>query len=326
MNKHDLKQMAEDISTNNTEHLMTPRVLINAFGYEKRTKWNLTRINQFLTKNNLETEPDYQDCWFDGNIIVKHKERATSKNQGDPIHRIKLLPAANNTPESIPKDALLREAITLMMMNNYSQLPIMNGSRHVVGAITWETIGYGLTNGNQSEKAIDYVEKNIVILDYETPLLEAISTIIENQFALIKKLDNSISGIVTVADISTQFINDTEPFLLVEQIENHVRQILDSKFLLEDLRSFCEINGIPREIDFIDDLTFGDYVRIIENTANWEKLNLSIDRSYFCKQLEKVREIRNIITHFNPDGITNEQKSTLVKMSKFLVELQKHTE
>lgn len=324
MDMEQLKSFIEDIAKNDKEYKMTPRQLINAFGYEKRTKWNLARVNGFLEENKLETSPNYQDTWFDGDIMLKHKKKATSKMECDPIHRIKLLPAANKIPTSISRDAQLSEAITLMMMHNYSQLPVMSGQRNVIGVITWETIGYGLTNGCTSKKAIDYINKDVVILDYETPLLQSISIIIENQFALIKKSDNTISGIVTVADISSQFINDTEPFLLIEQIENHIRQILDSKFLLDELREFCKINGAERKIDFIDDLTFGDYVRIIEKPEHWERLNLSVDRSYFIQHLEKVREIRNIITHFNPDGITTEQREILIKMSKFLIEIQRY--
>jgi hypothetical protein len=156
-------------------------------------------------------------------------------------------------------------------------------------------------------------------------ILAQVSKIIDNEFALIRKSDNSISGIVTIADISLQFVNVTEPFLLLEQIENHVRQILDGKFLVEELKEFCKIDGLERNIEFIDDLNYGDYIRIIEKPEHWERLNLLIERSHFIKQLDKVRKIRNDIMHFDPEGITTEQRGDLVKMSHFLMELRKFT-
>ena len=148
---------------------------------------------------------------------------------------------------------------------------------------------------------------------------------INNEFVLIKKTDGTISGIVTLADISAQFITFTEPFLLLEQIENHIRQLLDGKFLVEELQAICNQSDHERQIEFIDDLTFGDYVRLIENPENWDRLNLSIERSHFIKYLNSVREIRNDVMHFDPEGITEKQRDDLLKMSNFLMELRKYT-
>lgn len=318
-------ELVKEIQENDKEFKTTPREILDEFGCVKRTKWNLVRIDNFLEENKLETIPNYTDSWIDGEITLKHKKKAKNKKENDPIQRIKLLPAANKEPISISRDAKLREAITLMMIHNYSQLPVMSGPRTVIGAITWETVGYGITSGSKSDNVKDYLKKEILILDYETPILDSVSRIIDNEFALVRKSDNSISGIVTIADISLQFLNVTEPFLLLEQIENHVRQILDGKFLVTELREFCKIDGLERNIEFIDDLNYGDYIRIIEKPEHWERLNLSIERSHFINQLDKVRKIRNDIMHFDPEGITTEQRADLVKMSHFLMELRKFT-
>lgn len=321
MVKEEFKEIVKEIQENDKEFQMTPRELLYSFGCEKRTKWNVVRINKFLEDSKLITSPDYISSWIDAKLTIKHKKKAKSKKEIDPIKRIKILPAANRTPVSIQKEAKLNEAITLMMLHNYSQLPVMSGARTVVGVITWETIGYGITNGCKSEFVKDYIKKEIEIIDYETPLLAAIEWIISKEFALVKKSDNTISGIVTIADISSQFINVTEPFLLLEQIENHIRLILDGKFLLEEMKEYT--NGEEREFEYIDDLSFGNYIRIIEKPDNWERLNLSVERSHFIKQLDKIREIRNDVMHFDPEGITKEQREDLYKMSKFLMEIIK---
>lgn len=325
MDKDHLNSLVTNIQENDKEFTITPRSLMEAFGCYKRTKWNVVRIDKFLEENKLETIPNYTDTWVDREIVLRHKKKAKSRKENDPVQRIMLLPAANRPPISVQKDAELSEAITLMMMHNYSQLPVMSGRRQVIGVITWESIGYGITNGKVSPKVIDYVKKDVAIISYETPILEAVHRIIKHEFALIRKSDNTFSGIVTLADISTQFINFTEPFLLLEQIENHVRQLLDGKFLVEELRDICSSSDYEREIEYIDDLTFGEYVRIIENPDNWDRLKLSIQRSHFIKYLDKVREIRNDVMHFDPEGITTEQREDLIKMSNFLMELIKYT-
>jgi CBS domain-containing protein len=324
MAKEEFLELVKEIKENDKEFEITPRELLNFFGCEKRTSGNVAYINRFLDENQLETEPNFVNCWIDGDIVIKHKKKATTKNGVDPIQRIKILPSSNREPVSISKDSTLREAITLMMMHNYSQLPVMNGPRTVVGYVSWETIGYALTKGQMSQEIKHYTNSDVTKLSYETPLLDAISIIIEKEFILVIKNDNTISGILTIADISAQFLSVTEPFILLEQIENHIRQILDKKFLVTDLKEFCKIGEIERDIEFIDDLNFGDYIQIVGNPENWEKLNLSIERLPFIKQLDKIRKIRNDVMHFDPEGITKEQKDDLIKMAKFLMELRKY--
>lgn len=323
MAKEEFLELVKEIKENDKEFDITPRELLNFFWCEKRTSGNIAHINHFLNSNQLETVPNFVNGWIDGTIVLKHKKKATTKNGIDPIQRIKLLPSSNREPISINRESTLKEAVTLMMMHNYSQLPVMNGSRNVIGFVSWETVGCAITNGCTSEDIKDYINPDIALLSYETPLLEAISVIIEREFVLVYKSDKSISGIVTIADISSQFMSVTEPFILLEQIENHIRQLLDKKFLVSELIDLCKIGEAERKIEYIDDLNFGDYIHIIGNPQNWQKLNLSIERSHFIKQLDKIRQIRNDIMHFDPEGITKDQRMDLVKMAKFLMELRR---
>ena len=88
---------------------------------------------------------------------------------------------------------------------------------------------------------------------------------------------------------------------------------------MEEIVKHCVPNDPTRKITHIDDLTFGEYVRIFEHPELWKKINLNVDKSLFVKQLDKVREIRNEIMHFEPEGITDAQLSDLQNMSKFMI-------
>jgi len=325
MPRQELEEIVSSIKENEAEYKLTTRQFIHYFDCEKRTKGNQALINKFLYDNKLETSPDYMSAWIDGEIILRHKKKAKSKNEIDPIQKIKILQAANREPVMIKRDAQLKEAFTLMMMHNYSQLPVISGPKSIIGVITWQTIGCGITNGLISSSINDYISKDITILDYETPLLEAIDTIIKKEFVVVQKSDKSICGIVTIADISEQFLTLTEPFILLEQIENQIRQILDGKFLIEELKTLCMDDGTENEVEHIDDLNFGDYIRLIEKPDNWDRLNIKIDRTHFINQLDKVRKIRNDVMHFDPDGISKNQREDLLKMSKFLSEIRKYS-
>lgn len=139
MPKEDFLEIVKEIKENDKEFEMTPRELLNYFYREKRTSNNVAYMNRFLDQNQLETEPNFVNGWIDGDIILKHKKKATTKNGVDPIQRIKLLPSSNREPISLPKDAKLKEAITLMLMHNYSQLPVMSSPKNVMGFVSWET-------------------------------------------------------------------------------------------------------------------------------------------------------------------------------------------
>tara|TARA_B100001146_G_C16111786_1_gene403973 strand:- start:70 stop:1059 length:990 start_codon:yes stop_codon:yes gene_type:complete len=320
--KEEFKEIVKEIQENEKEFEFTPRQIIDFFHCTKRTKGNTARVDDYLDTQNLITVPDYKNHYIDGEVRLIHKEKAKSKSKTDPIQRISLLPSANKVPVTIPRDSKLNEAQTIMMINGYSQLPVMSNPRTVAGFITWETIGMSLTNGISSNAVKDFLTADFTILEYDTPLLEAIKTVLEKEYVLVRKKDKSISGIVTLADISHQFMTSTEPFLLLEQIENLIRRVLDKKFLIEELNQLCDTeDSETNKVSYIDDLTFGQYIRLIEKPENWKKLDLSIERSNFIKKLDEVREIRNDVMHFDPEGITHQQKETLVNVANFLTQL-----
>jgi CBS domain-containing protein len=132
MPTQEFEEIVKEIKEKDKEFKISPRKLIAAFEIERRTKNNQSIVNKYLDEHQLEVSPSYVNTWIDGEIIIRHKKKARSKNENDPIQRLKLLPAANNAPVSVNRDAKLSEAVTLMMMNNYSQLPVITGTRSVV--------------------------------------------------------------------------------------------------------------------------------------------------------------------------------------------------
>ena len=134
-----------------------------------------------------------------------------------------------------------------------------------------------------------------------------------------------ITGLVTGADISEQFHRLAEPFLLLGDIENRIRELIIPRFTPEDLRAAKGPSDNSRSIEDASDLTFGEYVRLLEGEERWRKLDLKIDRRKFIEQLKRIRDIRNDVMHFNPDGITSEEVEDLRRFSDFLERLQRAT-
>ena len=67
-------------------------------------------------------------------------EESEDAESSDPIFRIGSLPAANQRLVAVNRSDLIATAITLMLENQFSQLPVMQGEREVKGVVTWRSI------------------------------------------------------------------------------------------------------------------------------------------------------------------------------------------
>jgi hypothetical protein len=161
------------------------------------------------------------------------------------------------------------------------------------------------------------------IISIDSSLFSAVEIIARHQYVLVRDNDDTIRGIVTATDLSQQFRQLAEPFLLIGEIENHIRLLLHGKFTVEELRDATNDGDEDRKVDGISDLTLGEYARLLENKGRWNKLDLAIDRSAFVKSLHEVREIRNDVMHFDPDGLSDNELKTLRDFAGFLQGLRR---
>ena len=237
-------------------------------------------------------------------------------------YRLSRLEAANKPVISVGPEEDISAVVTKMMLNDYSQLPVMNG-RDVKGAVTWAMIGSRAVLQGAEGKAAEFMQP-AVILEEDRSIFEAITAIVQHDFVLVRARDKTITGIVTAADLSLQFRVLTEPFLLLSEIETHVRNIVGRKFTAKELSVVRDPSSL-REVNSVADLTFGEYVRLLQRPENWSRLYSRLDRAIFCGQLEKVSMIRNQVMHFDPDGLEERDLETLRDFSLFLKRLESLT-
>jgi hypothetical protein len=156
----------------------------------------------------------------------------------------------------------------------------------------------------------------------EASLFAAIPIIVDQGYALVRANDNRVVGIITTSDLSLQFQQLSEPFLLLGEIENHMRRIISAKFTPEQLAAVKDEDDGDRKVESASDLTFGEYGRLLEEPSRWSALNLDLDRAVFIHLLDEVRKIRNDVMHFDPDGIEDGALIRLRDFAKFLRTLQ----
>jgi CBS domain-containing protein len=357
----DLRFQAEKIQRGETSDNVKVRTLLKWFGAQRRGFNVVYQIRRALREIGLGTEPDFRYSWLDGpvrfyavepdgdseNPPTEHAantdlpavqqstpeppttefsdvQSVTPQFVGgavaDPTHRIGQLDAANRGVLSVTPDDTIERAMTLMLANNYSQLPVMTSPREVKGVVTWESLGRRAMLAGSCTHVRDCMGRPIEI-SADTSLFAAIPQIIGHQYVLVRAADKQISGIVTSADLSEQFQRLAEPFLLLGEIENQIRRLVENRFTEEELGAGKDPADLDRTITSVADLSLGECIRLLENEERWRKLGLRIDRTEFIKEAHRVRNIRNDVMHFDPDPMSAEELFLLRRFAQFLSSL-----
>ena len=296
---------------------LTVREFIGWYRYRRRSSWLVKHIRNKMEALKLRTVPDFEFAYIDSTIEIKTAEGLPSGGLEDPVHRIGTLAAAHNEPMRVPPDEPLKVATTKMQLNDFSQLPVMTGERTVKGIISWKSIGTSFSLRGPCERVRDCMEESVEAISIDAPLYEAIGSIAKHGYALVRGKDNAVTGIVTATDVSEQFMRLAGPFLLIGEIEGHLRQLIHGQFTVEEMQLTSEGEG-RRDISGSADLTFGGYCRLLSKPEYWERLNLGVDRGQIVEHLGTVRRIRNDVMHFAPDGLSPEDERKLRSVARFL--------
>lgn len=339
---------------------VTVRELLAWFGAYRRGKHKAAEVRSELEAAGLRTWPDFTGVHIDGQVELRPlessgpaaappepaqpppaKEQAQQGPQGapaapnvqgadatqdgreaeDPVPRLAQLAAANRAPVTVTRDASIEEAVTKMLAHGFSQLPVMQNERNLDGYISWRSIGLAQTRGETPRFVREAMDKNVHVLRADTHLFEAVQVISEHDFVLVEGVGKRITGIVTTADVSLRFLELARPFLLISQIEGHLRAIIDEAFEVADLEAAKDPGDASRKVESAADLSFGEYLRLFQSEGNWAKLNFKLDRKVFVSRLDAVRIVRNSVMHFDPEDEADDKQSSvalLLETSRFL--------
>jgi hypothetical protein len=330
------KDLAEQIREIGPKEL-TVRQLLGLFGQYRRGRHVAAEIRRALKREKLETEPSFEIVHIDAPVLLRSKSAATLKEEKtavvegtadateprEVVLTIGQLKKANQAPMRVSRHDTVAKAITVMMQNDVAYLAVMSGDRTVDGILSWRTIGKAGAAKRQTNTVQHYLAP-VRIVEISTPLFDAVRDIVEGEAVLVKAKDQTICGLVSAQDIANEFVTLSEPFLFLEQIENHLRAILErAKLKLNDVKELVNPTDTDRieKVNSIDDLSFGETARAFGREDIWNKLHLLLDRAAFYNGLEEIRSIRNKVMHFHPDGISLEDREVLRKTRQMLQSL-----
>ncbi len=313
--------------TNGNVPERTVRDILGWFGKSRRGVNVVRRVHAALAAANLRTSPSFETAYLDETVRILREDQLDDDDlvQGgsveDPIIRVSAIAAAHRELVTITRDEPIARAVTLMMRHDYSQLPVTQDRRRVDGLVSWRSLGHATASG-QPPTVVREAMEPVEIVAHDAPLSEVVRLVLDREVVLVLGQDQTIRGMLTAYDVAAQFQSLAEPFLAVGEIENQVRRLIDGRFTLAQLNAAKHDNDDGRVIAAVADLTFGEYIRLLQNDTNWQALGLQLDRATFIEMLDSVREIRNDVMHFDPDGIDDETRAELRRARLLLQRLR----
>jgi CBS domain-containing protein len=225
-------------------------------------------------------------------------------------------------------DTSVEEALKLMIENDFSQLPILDEERKVLGLVTSDSILRGVSYFRatldklrvQDVEAIEKVSK-YSLDDSIFDLLDGLN--IQPAVLIVDSQDHLI-GIVTAWDTTNYFRRRAEDMMLVEDIEVAVREHITTAFTdpatgeLDQtaLQATMENAGIKKDFDR---LSLYQYTRLLVAENTWKRYGstFSVGAEHIKRLLDSVRQMRNMLAHFRGE-ISNAQRHELRFCAKWL--------
>jgi hypothetical protein len=131
-----------------------------------------------------------------------------------------------------------------------------------------------------------------------------------NEFVFVLGPDRSVTGIVTLADVVEAYGQMASPFFMIGRIDQRLRRIIEAAFPMNTVADLCDPDN-RRGLTGCDQLTMGDYQRMLENPKCWDQLGWSLDRKSICARLKEIAKVRNNLMHFNNDRLPEDVISML---------------
>lgn len=269
------------------------------------------RIEADLANHGLITSPSFRAVTPDAavRLVTAPLESGTSGTvpaDADDMEELDVGLTVGNLPSAlggvafVAPTATFEEAITQMLLNDYSQLAVLSGAHTLRGAVTWKSIAQARHASPSAGFGAAIVRAHEARYDQE--LIDVLTTLEASDFVFVRDEKNAIAGILTTADVVHAYGELATPFFLLGELDQMLRHVISRTFTLEEVTSLCDTDG-TRSIRSFDDLDMGDYQRSLENPGSWAKLGWPLDRAAFVKRLDELRGVRNDVMHFNPDPV-----------------------
>lgn len=209
---------------------------------------------------------------------------------------------------TVTKDSKIRDALAIMLENDYSQLPVVDEDGNLTGIITEQSIlsfYFHLEELSLLNEDVDHCQTKAVTISGESDIFDALD-LLQKTYAIVVLEELKPVGILTDYDTTNFFRKLSEGLILVQDIETTLKNYIENIFSSIDeldtalIRTFkADDQDDTRPSRAYDDLTLWDIILLIVTKGNWEFFEPYLQPKHvFHKLMNKVRLIRNQLAHF----------------------------
>lgn len=244
-----------------------------------------------------------------------------------PIQR---LLEGRDPPLCIRQDQTVREALTLMIEHDYSQLPVVDRQGRLLGLISQESVAQRHFHlGGQAtllDLTVDHCQTKAVTLPMDRDIFEALDRL-KDVYAVVITREGKPEGILTEFDMAHFFRDLTGDLLVVEDIETSLRQIVQKTLPDDDEMNHCLIHAFGEDSDNpgqpmaeFDELSFSRLTQLITHPKNWTHFEPFFKpMEIFRELMDQVRQNRNQLAHFR-GRLDKVQHEALIFASQWLAD------
>lgn len=293
------------------------RNFLDFWGYKKRGASIVRSINRELARRGLTASPDIALADYYGSIQILDQRDLAEHPEVEVAWFVSSVLDPERDLISVGPEASLSTVETLMVMHDFSQIPVMNTShRELYGSVTWKSIARWHGDKTQAT-ARQVMEKDGQTARSSDSLLLHINRIIENDYLYIQDPTGVYVGVLTATDLAEGFHATAGPFIKIGEIENRLRALVNH-LPLPAIQTAAESANATRSIETAADLSFGQYVAVLGKDDNWKQLDLPFDRKTVIENLREVNAVRNDVMHFRPTELDSQDVEAIDKCLNWL--------
>jgi CBS domain-containing protein len=201
-----------------------------------------------------------------------------------------------------------------MQERGFDQLPVVV-SGHVIGVFSHRSLARGLAHLRRQDDPLDaFVEELVedIVFVRTTDDVNFVLDSLNADGVVLVGDETRLLAVATASDITNFLWNATRPFVLLQDAELAVRDLMRSCGSDADIRNAIDaaIGALEsaRPTERLEDLTLGQLMSVLLNDRNYGSLFKQAfgRREFVSATLEPVREIRNKVFHFRDDVTADE--------------------
>jgi hypothetical protein len=240
--------------------------------------------------------------------------------------RVGLLVPDDQDIRAISVGTRVEQALELMSAHGFDQLPVTTADDQVVGAFTYRSFAQGLRRIRLRDNSLTAPVEDLV---EELRFVRASQEIgdvlgfLEADNAVFVGDEDRLLAIVTTADVSRFLWRRAQPFVLLQDIELGIRDLMRSSCTAKELAGSISaaLRADPAKAAArLEDLTLGELLLVLlhgPSFGTFFRLRFGSNRDLVRATLEPVRAIRNKVFHFRDDA-SAEELQTLADVATWL--------